>query len=153
VALGVALRGIASAAIDVSDGLCQDLGHILAASGVGARVDAHRVPLSSALRDVMGESEARALALSAGDDYELLFTVAPERVDRLMDLDMALDMALEAAAAATETGAVETGASEIGPGLHLTEIGVIETEPGLHLEDAAGTTIPAPAGYRHFPTQ
>ena len=124
VALGVALRGIANAAIDVSDGLCQDLGHVLAASGAGARVDTDLVPLSPALRDVMGDAEARALALAAGDDYELLFTVPPERVGRLDTLEV------------TEA---------------VTEIGVIESEPGLRLEDAAGTAMPAPPGYRHFP--
>ena len=123
-ALGVALRGIAGAAIDISDGLCQDLGHVLAASGTGARVDARRVPLSHALRDVVGDAEARTLALSAGDDYELLFTVPPERASRVDALEVA-----EA----------------------VTEIGVIESEPGLRLADAAGTTMPAPPGYRHFP--
>ena len=125
-ALGIALRGIANAAIDISDGLCQDLGHVLAASGAGARMDTDLVPLSPALRAVVGDEEARSLALSAGDDYELLFTVAPERVGRLGTL-----------------GVAES----------VTEIGVIESEPGLRLEDAAGTTMPAPAGYRHFPPQ
>ena len=124
--LGVALRGVAGAAIDISDGLCQDLGHVLAASGAGARVDASLVPLSTALRDVVGDAEARALALSAGDDYELLFTVAPERVSRLDTLEVA----------------------EV-----VTEIGVIESEPGLRLEDPAGSTMPAPSGFRHFPPQ
>ncbi len=142
-ALGVTLRGVASAATDVSDGLCQDLSHILAASGVGARVDASRVPLSPALREVMGENEARSLALSAGDDYELLFTVAPERVNRIAPRFMALEIA----GSATEIGGIK-----IDPGLRPTEIGVIETAPGLRLEDAAGTTMPVPAGYRHFPT-
>ncbi len=143
-ALGVTLRGVASAAIDISDGLCQDLGHILAASGVGARVDASRVPLSPALREVMGEDEARSLALSAGDDYELLFTVAPERVNRIAPRFMALEIA----GSATEIGGIK-----IDPGLRLTEIGVIETAPGLRLKDATGATMPVPAGYRHFPTQ
>ena len=122
--LGAALRGVAGAAIDVSDGLCQDLGHVLAASGVGARVDASLVPLSRALLDVAGDTAARELALSAGDDYELLFTVPPEHMGRLAALEVA-----EA----------------------VTEIGVIESEPGLRLGDAAGTVIPAPPGYRHFP--
>ena len=123
-ALGAALRGLAGAAIDISDGLCQDLGHVLEASGVGARVDASLVPLSPALLDVAGDADARALALSAGDDYELLFTVAPDQVGRLRALEFADTVA---------------------------EIGVIEPEPGLRLVDAAGTTISAPAGYRHFP--
>ena len=125
-ALGTALRGLASAAIDVSDGLCQDLGHVLEASGVGARVDAGLVPLSPALLDVVGDSEARTLALSAGDDYELLFTVAPDRVARLGALDVSEAM---------------------------TGIGVIESEPGLRLAGAVGTVAPVPSGYRHFPAQ
>ena len=124
--LGVALRGVAGAAIDVSDGLCQDLGHVLAASGAGARVDASLVPLSRTLLDVAGDTAARELALSAGDDYELLFTVPPERMGRLDTLEVA-----EA----------------------VTEIGVIESEPGLRLENAAGTAMPAPSGYRHFPSR
>ena len=122
-ALGVALRGIASAAIDVSDGLCQDLGHILAASDAGACIDPGLVPLSSALLDVTEDAAARELALSAGDDYELLFTVPPERLDRL-------------------------GAAAIS--CAVTEIGVIEAQPGLRLVNATGTTTQAPPGYRHF---
>ena len=124
-ALGVALRGIASAAIDISDGLCQDLGHVLEASGVGARVDPSLVPLSPALVEVTGETSARALALSAGDDYELLFTVAADSVGRLAGLGIA------------------------DP---ITGIGIIEERPGLRLVDVTGTPIPAPSGYRHFPT-
>ena len=124
VALGVALRGIASAAIDVSDGLCQDLGHVLAASGTGARIDARLLPLSGALLDATGAAAARGLALSAGDDYELLFTVPPYRMDRLE--------------AVTVSHAV-------------TEIGAIESKPGLRLVDHAGTETPVPAGFRHFP--
>ena len=122
-ALGTALRGIASAAIDVSDGLCQDLGHVLEASGTGARVDARLLPLSPALLDVVGDTGARRLALSAGDDYELLFTVAPDRMSRLETLEGDESM---------------------------TEIGVVEPEPGLRLVGPSGRTTPVPAGYRHF---
>ena len=125
-ALGVALRGIASAAIDISDGLCQDLGHMLAASGTGARIDASLLPLSPALLDVTGDTAARALALSAGDDYELLFTVAPNRIHYL-------------------------GALEVADA--ITEIGVIEAQPGLRLIDTGGTAMPAPPGFRHFPLE
>ena len=125
-ALGVGVRRIASAAIDISDGLCQDLGHVLAASGTGARIDARLVPLSPALLDVAGDTRARELALSAGDDYELLFTVAPSRVNRLHALEIA-----------------ET----------ITEIGVIESRPGLRLVGPDGTATSAPAGYRHFVLQ
>ena len=76
-ALGQALRGIASAAIDVSDGLVADLGHILETSGVGAELHADALPLSAAARDLPG---ARDAALSGGDDYELLFTGAARSV-------------------------------------------------------------------------
>ena len=78
-ALGQALRGIASAAIDVSDGLVADLGHILEVSGVGAELHADALPLSPAARDLPG---ARDAALSGGDDYELLFTAPPEAAGR-----------------------------------------------------------------------
>ena len=125
-ALGYALRGIANAAIDISDGLCQDLGHVLEASGAGARVDARLLPLSPALIEVVGDATARELALSAGDDYELLFTVAPDRVSRLEALGVADAM---------------------------TEIGVIEPDPGLRLIGPSGSTMPAPPGYRHFSLQ
>ena len=122
-ALGAALRGIASAAIDVSDGLCQDLGHVLDASNVGARVDTRLLPLSPALIEVVGDAEARRLALSAGDDYELLFAVPPNRVNDLECLEGAESM---------------------------TEIGSIEPEPGLRLVGPSGRTSPVPSGYRHF---
>lgn len=75
---GLALRGVASAAIDISDGLRADLGHILAASGVGATLELEHLPFSSALRE-LPSSLARELALGAGDDYELCFTVPPMR--------------------------------------------------------------------------
>ena len=97
---------------------------MLAASGAGARVDASLLPLSPALLDVVGDTAARSLALSAGDDYELLFTVPPDRVHRLPTLEVAGSM---------------------------TEIGTIEPESDLRLVDAAGEAIPAPPGYRHFP--
>lgn len=77
-ALGALLarRGIASAAIDVSDGLIQDLGHLCAASRVGARIEAARVPCTPAVRRT-------GLALHGGEDYELLFAVPPRR-ERLL---------------------------------------------------------------------
>ena len=76
-ALGVALRGIASAAIDVSDGLLGDLDKLCAASGVAAVVHLERLPLSSGLRASFDAEAAERLALGGGDDYELLFTVPP----------------------------------------------------------------------------
>ena len=74
---GLGLRGLASAAIDISDGLAQDLGHILERSGVGARLNVDRVPRSGALNDCLDAAAALPLALTGGDDYELCFTAAP----------------------------------------------------------------------------
>lgn len=81
---GLSLRGIASSAIDISDGMLADLGHILDASSVGAEIELDAVPISTALESCVADTMDRLrLALSAGDDYELCFTV-PE--DRLADL-------------------------------------------------------------------
>ncbi|MBW8268527.1 thiamine-phosphate kinase [Caldovatus aquaticus] len=73
-ALGQALRGLARAALDVSDGLVQDLGHLCRAAGCGAVIEAAAVPLSAAARALVAADPARLLlVLSGGDDYELLF--------------------------------------------------------------------------------
>ncbi|RDS82481.1 thiamine-phosphate kinase [Dyella psychrodurans] len=80
VAAGLALRGNANACIDISDGLLADMGHICAASRVGAEIDASLLPRSSALLDLFGEQASRDLALSGGDDYELCFTVPAKHV-------------------------------------------------------------------------
>jgi len=75
VALGQALRNIASSAMDLSDGLCGDLPHILRRSAVGAYIDVNKLPLSQALKDSCDHATALNMALSGGEDYELLFTV------------------------------------------------------------------------------
>jgi thiamine-monophosphate kinase len=80
---GNALRRIASSCIDISDGTLADLRHILAESSVGARLFIDRLPLSDALVDEMGLDKAIELALTAGDDYELLFTVSEEQKGQL----------------------------------------------------------------------
>lgn len=77
-ALGMALRGVASAGLDVSDGLAQDLGHILEASHVGAELSLELLPLSESLR-VLPKQQAWQLALNSGDDYELCFTMSDEK--------------------------------------------------------------------------
>ena len=79
VAMGTALRRIASSCIDVSDGLISDLGHILKASGCGANVHVDKLPLSRALTSAVDNAQAIEYALSAGDDYELIFTVGEEQ--------------------------------------------------------------------------
>lgn len=82
VSAGIALRGIANAAIDVSDGLLADLGHILDASKVGAEIDLAALPVSDAMKGcVADESERLRLALTAGDDYELCFSVPETKLE------------------------------------------------------------------------
>jgi thiamine-monophosphate kinase len=83
VALGERLREYASACIDVSDGLLADAGKLAAASGAGVELTHEAVPLSESLRAALGETRARALAFSGGDDYELCFAVRPDRVEAL----------------------------------------------------------------------
>ncbi|MBI2799025.1 MAG: thiamine-phosphate kinase [Gammaproteobacteria bacterium] len=80
VALGLALRGIASSCIDISDGLLADLGHIAEQSGCGARVNAAALPLSPALQANLAPDKALMLAATGGDDYELCFTL-PQRLE------------------------------------------------------------------------
>ncbi len=79
-ALGERLRDYASACIDISDGLLADAGKLAAASGVGAQILYGDLPLSESLREAVGEEQARELALTAGDDYELCFAVPPGKV-------------------------------------------------------------------------
>ena len=81
VGVGQMLVGLASAAIDISDGLVADLGHILHKSGVGAALDIEDLPISTALSTL--SSEAEHLALYAGDNYELCFTVPPKHNDQV----------------------------------------------------------------------
>ena len=78
IALGLALRGVAHSAIDISDGLCADLGHILERSGVAAEIEFAALPASTVLRRYLDRRVARAALLAGGDDYELCFT-APRR--------------------------------------------------------------------------
>ncbi|QBG35176.1 thiamine-phosphate kinase [Litorilituus sediminis] len=75
---GQVIREYASSAIDISDGLIADLGHICQASNVGANIVLDALPLSNALRESLLEDDAIALALAGGDDYELLFTVSED---------------------------------------------------------------------------
>ena len=79
VALGLALRGVARAAIDVSDGLLADLGHICERSGVAAVVSLQRLPLSPLMKRCRERAAGIAALLGGGDDYELCFTAAPSR--------------------------------------------------------------------------
>lgn len=137
VALGVALRGIASACADISDGLMGDLGHILERSGFGARVDVDKVLPLLATRQAYGGGAAQfdsdlgartalQCVLAGGDDYELVFT-APQSQQGILN---ALSDRLQ---------------------LPLTRIGTIEAAPGLRLVDARGNTVPQNfAAFDHF---
>ncbi len=120
-ALGQALRGLASAALDVSDGLLADCGHIAEESGVALVIEAARVPLAAALRAAAG-ARALHLALTGGDDYVLAFSLPPAALP-----------ALQAS----------------GQPFHL--IGRVEAGSGVRVIDARGRDItPAAGGYQHF---
>lgn len=109
---GQALRGLASAAIDVSDGLLQDLGHLLVAGGVGARLDLECLPVDAGAA-AAADDAGLAMALAGGDDYQLCFTVPPGR-----------EADLEALAAASWAGSpVRIGEIHAGAGLELRREG------------------------------
>ncbi|MEO6699491.1 MAG: thiamine-phosphate kinase [Paraperlucidibaca sp.] len=125
---GINIRGFASAGMDISDGLLQDLGHLLSASGVGAEMQIDKLPLSDALKAYAATSpkahaQARRWALSAGDDYELLVTVSPEMWQRLASF----------------------------PAIKLTAIGKVTKTTGLRLtEQGKPWEHEGLAGYQHF---
>ncbi|KAF1014010.1 MAG: Thiamine-monophosphate kinase [Stenotrophomonas maltophilia] len=120
VTLGLRLRAFAHAAVDVSDGLLADLGHITARSGVGAEINADLLPVSPALRELLGHEAARDCALRGGDDYELCFTAAADQRDVLAYLAGSLD-------------------------LPLTRIGSIVEGQGVRVDGADSE-----GGYQHF---
>ena len=124
VALGLALRGIASSAIDISDGLLADLGHILDASGVGAELEFAAMPVSVEMRSQ--PALAQRCVLAGGDDYELCFTAAAHHHDELLRIAHGLN-------------------------LPLTRIGKIVAGKGCIVHDASGLPIQLESGgYDHF---
>ena len=125
VAFGALARGIASAAMDLSDGLAGDLPKLARASGLAAHVDVDRLPLSPAMQSLGSGDQAREWALSAGDDYELLVAVPRQRFDEL-------------AAAARQLNLKFTAVGELRPGNGIT-----------WALDGRPLTAPAP-GYDHF---
>lgn len=121
-ALGQALRGNATAALDISDGLLADCGHIAAASGVQLRIEQQRVPLSDALVSWAGKDRALQCGLTGGDDYVLAFTLPPEKLPGLL-----------------------------ADGWPVQVIGRVERGEGVCLLDADGNAIAADRqGYNHF---
>ncbi|WP_029148444.1 thiamine-phosphate kinase [Methylophilus sp. 5] len=94
VALGLALRGIATAALDISDGLLADLTHILQASATGAELDWLAMPKPVLQHSPVSESLLQQAVLAGGDDYELCFTAAPQHRDSLYALSTQLDLPL-----------------------------------------------------------
>lgn len=94
VALGLALRGIASAAIDISDGLLADLGHILEQSGVGAEIHFEALPLHEVMQRYIGLEVAQNCVLAGGDDYELCFTAQASKHAAILALAQQLALPL-----------------------------------------------------------
>ena len=133
VALGTALRGVATSSIDISDGLVGDLGHILKASGVGAQIDtniAMNLIASCACIDwIKGQFNAEKqlqMVLSGGDDYELAFTCPPTA-----------RQAVQAVSVSSQTP--------------VTRIGVIQSQPGLRLVNGRGQPVDGQfASFNHF---
>ena len=128
-ALGQRLRGVASAMLDVSDGLTGDLGHILKASHVGATLDLAAMPVPPVIADLLHGSQ-RALALdcllAGGDDYELCFTAPPAAASRMEEI-------------ARESG------------VPVTRIGTITASHRLIVNDERGTPLArVPRGFDHF---
>jgi thiamine-monophosphate kinase len=125
VEFGLAARGLASAAMDLSDGLAGDLPKLAAASGLGAQVDVDRLPLSRALSAVAGAPRARDFALGGGDDYELLLAIPPARFDALASRAAALN-------------------------LTLTTIGELRRGNTVQWLQDGQSYVPAVQGYSHF---
>ena len=124
--LGLGLRGLATAAIDISDGLVADLGHILDASGVGAFMELEQLPISKPMVAHLERSGDWSLPLSGGDDYELCFTLPPGHLEEL-----------------------ELLAMELPHGIR--RIGTITREAGLRIRGADGSDYRPPSpGYDHF---
>jgi len=126
-ALGQALRGVARAAMDVSDGLVQDLGHLCRAAGCGAEIAAAALPLSAAASTALaGDAALLPLILTGGDDYELLFAAAPE-------------------------DAATVQAASIKAGVAVTRLGRFIAGEGVVVRDGSGAAITLPqGGWSHF---
>ncbi len=123
---GRALAGLAGAAIDISDGLLSDLGHICERSGVGADLDLARIPLSPGVSGYLDQGGEWERVLAGGDDYELCVTVAPDRADTLETLGKRLDCG-------------------------LTPVGTVTAESGIRCRLGDGSELHVfHPGYEHF---
>ena len=91
--LGAALKGLAHSMIDVSDGLAQDLGHILKASQVGAKLQLEHLPINPALQ-ALSEAQKWQYALAGGDDYELCFTISPQNYEKLLQKQLDVSISI-----------------------------------------------------------
>jgi len=121
-ALGQALRGKATSALDISDGLLADCGHIALASKVGIQIERSKLPVSAALVAFLGQSAAETAALSGGDDYVLAFTLPSVELSSLL-----------------------------ADGWPIQVVGRVVTGQGVSLLDAGGQDItPQTRGYQHF---
>ena len=126
--LGLALDGLATACIDISDGLLADLGHILEQSGAGAEVELDKLPCPLSVIK-LSDQERWSLQLAGGDDYELCFTIRPESVVELAEISRSCEV-------------------------ELTVIGVINDKQGLALRTSSGELYdPEFTAYRHFDQQ
>jgi thiamine-monophosphate kinase len=124
VALGRALRGRATAAMDISDGLLGDLGKLCATSGAGARLELDRLPISAELARRHSHEQCEHFALCGGDDYELLFTLPPVGSEQLE--------------------------AELAKSFALRRIGVIEAEAGVRCTRGGRLETVSGGGYDHF---
>jgi len=127
VALGLALQGVASSAIDVSDGLLADLSHILEASEVGAVIETTAIPVSAAMQQYLQKTEDWMFPFRCGDDYELCFTAPSDKANQIAQLAESL-------------------------GLSLTQIGKIHAEAGklTLLKSGHEIKVQSTLGFEHF---
>ena len=127
IALGLALRDVASSCIDLSDGLSSDLAHVLKASGnLGADIQLHSLPSSDALERTDFDFDQRMhLQLAGGDDYELCFTAAPTQREYVESLQLTL-------------------------GLRLSRVGSVSTQAGIRYFSASDLWQLSRSGYQHF---
>jgi len=123
--LGQALRKIATAAIDISDGFAADLGHLCEASGFGAQINLEALPLSGELVSTFGLEVARVKAIRGGDDYELCFTAGPDQASSIQQLSECLK-------------------------LKLTKVGKISLDKSVLIKDKLGSSFDETEGYQHF---